>query len=177
MTSIENFLITIIGRDQVGVVSEVTGYLFDIGANVADSSYAVLGEGFELSAVVTFVSAVDISEIEAGLGELPTLSGARINIVPFDFDTTRGETATISHVVEITGGDRPGLIARISEVLVHYDANIVRMSSKRTIDEQGEAHYRTRFAICADADRLDALSAALSNTAGSLRLNCDLETI
>lgn len=177
MTNLDNFLITIIGRDQVGVISEVSGYLFDIGANIADSSYAVLGEGFELSAVATFVSAIDTSEIEEGLAGLATLNGARIAIVPFDFDTKRSETATISHTVEITGGDRPGLVARISEVLVEYDANIVRMSSKRNVDDQGEAHYRTRFAICAAEDRLDALSAALANTAGSLRLNCTIEAV
>ncbi len=177
MANVENFLISIVGRDQVGVVSEVTSYLFDTGANVADSSYAVLGEGFELSAVVTFGAASDTTEIEIGLSELATLVGARIAIVPFDFDTTRGETATISHTVEITGGDRPGLIARVSEVLMEYGANIVRMSSKRSVDEQGTAHYRTRFAICAPKGRVEALSAALSNTAGSLRLNCDVEPV
>ncbi len=177
MTNEENFLVSIIGRDRVGVVSEVTGYLFDIGANVADSSYAVLGEGFEFTAVVTFSSVTDTREIETGLSNLSALAGARIAIAPFDFDTTRGETATISHTIEITGGDRPGLIARVSEVLMEYGANIVRMSSKRSVDERGIAHYRTRFAVCADKDRVDALSAALSNTAGSLRLNCDVEAV
>jgi len=177
MTNLENFLISIVGRDQIGVVSEVTSYLFDIGANVADSSYAVLGEGFELTAVVTFGVDAEMREIEAGLSELAALAGARIAIVPFGFDTTRGETATISHTVEITGGDRPGLIARVSEVLVEYEANIVRMSSKRSVDEQGAAHYRTRFAISTPEGRVDALSAALFNTAGSLRLNCKVEPV
>lgn len=177
MANVENFLISIVGRDQVGVISEVTSYLFDIGANLADSSYAVLGEGFEFSTIVAFASAIDTVDIEAGLSGLPTLAAARIAIVPFDFETTRGETATISHTVEITGGDRPGLIARVSEVLMEYGANIVRMSSKRSVDEQGGAHYRTRFAICAPTDRAETLIAALSNTAGSLRLNCDVEPV
>jgi len=177
MANDENFLISIVGRDQVGVVSEVSGYLFDIGANLADTSYAVLGEGFEFSGVVVFAAPIDITEIEAGLKGLPTLAAARISIVPFVFDTTRGETATISHTIEITGGDRPGLVARMSEVLMDYDANIVRMSSKRAVDKQGVAHYRTRFAVSVPDDRADTLAAALSNTAGSLRLNCDMEPV
>lgn len=177
MTKLDNFLITIIGRDKVGVISEVTSYLFDIGANVADSSYAVLGEGFEFSAVATFASHIDTAETEEGLAGLPSLKGARIAIAPFDFDTTRSEAATISHTVEITGGDRPGLIAGISEVLGDYGANIVRMSSKRHVDREGVAHYRTRFAISFDDARIDALSSALANTAGSLRLNCEVEAV
>lgn len=177
MAKTENFLVSIVGRDQVGIVSDVTGYLFDVGANIADSSYAVLGEGFEFSAVTTFVGGPTTDEISSGLAGLEALAGARITVLPFDFDTARAETATISHTVEITGGDRPGLIARVSEVLMDYDANIVRMSSKRHVDDEGGAHYRTRFAICAAQDRLQAMEAALYNTAGSLRLECRIEAV
>lgn len=172
-----NFLISIIGRDKVGIVSDVSAYLFDIGANLGDSSYAVLGEGFEFSCVATFGSQTGAGEVEAGLKGLEILEGARISVEPFGFDVTRGDTARITHTVEITGGDRPGLIARISEVLMDYDANIVRMSSKRSVDAEGAAHYRTRFAINADGARAEALSSALVNTAGSLRLDCTVEPV
>lgn len=177
MAETENFMISIIGKDQVGVISDVTGYLFDIGANLADSSFAVLGEGFEFSAVATFSSGANVAEIQSGLSGLDILSGARITVALFDFETTRAETAKITHTIEITGGDRPGLIARISEVLMDFEANIVRMSSKRNVDAGGAAHYRTRFAICAPADRVRHLSAALYNTAGSLRLDCRMEPV
>ncbi|WP_262696403.1 glycine cleavage system protein R [Kordiimonas aquimaris] len=177
MVSSGNFLISIIGRDNVGIVSGVSGYLFDIGANLADGSYAVLGEGFEFSCIASFHEKIDLTEVQSGLNALETLEDARITITPFSFGAARGLSAEISHVVEITGGDRPGLIARMSEVLVEYDANIVRMSSKRLIDEEGEAHYSTRFAINADQSRFEALSAALVNTAGSLRLECNIEVV
>lgn len=177
MSSAGNFLITIIGRDRVGIVSEVSSYLFDIGANLADGSYAVLGQGFEFSCVATFDQDTDTTDVHAGLSALSGLGDARITITPFAFDIDRGDTAQISHVVEITGGDRPGLIARMSEVLVDYDANIVRMSSKRAVDDSGEASYRTRFAINAEKTRFEAMSAALYNTAGSLRLECSIEDV
>lgn len=177
MAQQENYLISIVGKDSVGVISAVSSYLFDIGANLADSSYAVLGEGFEFSAIAAFGAVEDTGEIAAGLSELELLAGARIEVSPFDFATARGETATISHTVEITGGDRPGLVARISEVLVDYDANIVRMSSKRHVDADGEAHYRTRFAINVSDERKPALEAALVNTAGSLRLVCTVDPV
>ncbi len=177
MAETENFLISIVGRDRVGVISDVTGYLFDIGANLADSSYAVLGEGFEFSAVATFPPAFDPGEGQAGLAALDSLNGARITIEPFDFEPTRGETARITHTVEITGGDRPGLVARISEVLGDYDANIVRMSSKRAVSADGVAHYRTRFAIYVAEDREEMMSSALFNTAGSMRLDLIVEPV
>ena len=67
-------------------------------------------------------------------------------------------------------------MARISDVLVEYGANIVRMSSKRTAVDSG-FDYRTRFAINLGKGRFAALEAALYNTAGSLRLNCGVEAI
>jgi len=165
------YLISIVGRDQVGVVSAVTGYLFEIGASLADSAYAVLGEGFEFSCVAEFENNMPQPEIEEGLACIDLLAEARITVSKFPFQLLRSETSQITHVVEISGGDRPGLIAGISEVLVEYGANIVRMSSYRTATAVGY-DYRTRFAVNISGARFDALENALSNTAGSLRLTC-----
>ncbi|NVJ97597.1 MAG: ACT domain-containing protein [Alphaproteobacteria bacterium] len=172
-----SFLVSIIGKDQTGVVSAVTGYLFEIGANLADSSFAVLGKAFEFSCVATFSAATGQEELQKGLEALELLADARITVSQFDYELERADTGEITHIVEITGGDRPGLVARISEVLVDYQANIVRMSSRRVPLEGGGFDYRTRFAINLSAGRQSALEAALYNTAGSLRLDCKVEAI
>jgi len=172
-----SFLISIVGRDQTGVVSAVTGYLFEIGANLADSSFAVLGEAFEFSCVATFGSDISREDVETGLAELEQLSGARITVSAFQYDLMRGAGGEITHLVEIKGGDRPGLVAGISEVLMAYDANIVRMSSRRVPLDDGALDYRTRFAVNVPEGRAAALEAALYNTAGSLRLECSLEAV
>lgn len=169
----ETFLLSIIGKDQVGVVSAVTNYLFETGANLADCAYAVLGEGFEFSCVAEFPAGADAEEIEGGLAACRLLHGARISASRFPFELLSSEAGTITHTVEISGGDRPGLVARISEVLVDYGANIVRMSSRRSAADSGGHDYRTRFAINAK-EPVKSLEAALYNTAGSLRLECKL---
>jgi len=172
----DTFLVSIIGRDRAGVVSEVTNYLFETGANLADCAYAVLGEGFEFSCVAEFPAGATCDEIETGLKDKELLAEARITVSKFPFELLRGDAGNITHVVEISGGDRPGLVARISEVLVNYDANIVRMSSRRISAVDGGFDYRTRFAINA-SEPITALEAALYNTAGSLRLECQVETV
>jgi len=171
----DSFLISIAGRDQVGVVSAVTGYLFEVGANLADSAFAVLGEGFEFSCVAEFNLDVSAKEVQAGLTGLAALEQARVSVSRFPFDLMRGESGKVTHIVEFSGGDRPGLVARVSEVLVEYGANIVRMSSRRIATDNG-FDYRTRFAVNVGVDRIAALENALSNTAGSMRLNCKVET-
>lgn len=176
MTQQEKFLISVIGLDTVGVVSAVTNYLFEAGANLADSSFAVLGEGFEFSCVAEFGALLSQEEVSAGLGAIDLLQDAKISVTRFPFELLRGETGQITHLVEITGGDRPGLVARISEVLVEYGANIVRMSSRRISSVDG-FDYRTRFAVNVIGAREDALENALSNTAGSMRLLCSMKPV
>lgn len=171
------FLISIKGRDKVGVISSVSSCLFDTGANLADASFSVLGQGFEFSAVAEFEEGISLDDVRSSLADLPLLAGARIEILPFGFSSARDDNATITHVVEITGGDRPGLVAGISETLMDYEANIVRMSSKTGLGSDGGTQYRTRFAINVASDRFDALSSAVFNTAGSMRLECRIETV
>ena len=170
------YLITIMGKDRVGVVSAVSNCLFDTGANLADSTFAVLGEGFEFSCVAEFEAKPEIQELESELGVIDVLDGATVSVREFPFQLLRGETGKITHTVEITGGDRPGLVARMSDVLVEYGANIVRMSSHRTVVDGG-FEYRTRFAVNTERGRLEALENALSNTAGSLRLECSVKSV
>ncbi|MBV1900680.1 MAG: hypothetical protein KUG56_03300 [Kordiimonadaceae bacterium] len=170
----DTYLLSITGKDRVGVVSAVTGYLFETGANLADCSYAVLGEGFEFSCVAEFSAGCQTDEIEAGLHSINLLEGARITVSSFPFELLRGQGGEITHVVEVTGGDQPGLVSRLSDVLVEYNANIVRMSSRR-VSIEGGFDYRTRIATNIPADRFVALEAALYNTAGSLGLACKLK--
>ncbi len=171
------FLISVTGKDRVGVVSAVTNYLFETGANLADCAYAVLGEGFEFTCVAEFSAGTTREEIETGVAAIELLEGARITVSRFPFEVSRGETSEITHVVEVKGGDRPGLVAQLSEVLVDYDANIVRMSSRRTVIEGQRYDYRTRFAVNISPERFTALEAALYNTAGSLRLECQVTEV
>lgn len=43
--------VSMTGPDRVGLISAVTARLFDLGANLADTNFAVLGTGFEFNAV------------------------------------------------------------------------------------------------------------------------------
>ena len=170
-------LISVVGRDRVGVVSAVSAYLFEAGANLADCAYTVLGQGFEFSAVADFATPTSTEEINEGLAALAVLDGATVAVTRFPFDPLRAESGAATHMIEVTGGDRPGLLARISELLVDYDANIVWMNSRRVATGRDSFDYRTRFAVHVRPERAVALESALYNSAGSLRLLCSMEPV
>ena len=81
------------------------------------------------------------------------------------------EQAHITHRIEITGKDSPGLIARLSEVFLQFGANIVRLNSER-LPGAGHAHYMLRMAVFIPEGKAATCLATVANTAAQLALTC-----
>lgn len=179
MSTPENYLvlITITGPDQVGLISAITGRLFEMGGNLNDTSFAVLGTGFEFSAVCDIPGEVIPEQIEASLKPLDGLSGATVRVEPFGLGGEQAENARITHRIEISGGDRPGLIARLSEAFLDYGANVVRMNSVRVPGAGGRATYITRFSAYIPEGRETSCLAAIGNTAQQLQCEASWEKV
>ncbi|MDA8229981.1 MAG: ACT domain-containing protein [Magnetospirillum sp.] len=164
-------VIAIFCPDQTGLVAAITGRLFEIGANLGDSSFSMLGSGAEFTSVCDIPDGIGPAEIQADLAALPELARAQVSVRPFELDAAHGPSGRVTHRIVVSGGDRPGLIARLSEVFGQFRANIVRMEAQR-IPEQGL--YITRFAV-AIPERAEACLATVANTAGELNLSCHAE--
>ncbi len=166
-------LVSIFCSDRTGLVAAITGRLFDLGANLGDTSFAMLGSGAEFTSVCDLPDSVTPEEVEADLGRLAALAGARISVRSFDLDSSHGPAGTITHRVVVSGGDRPGLVARLSEVFGEFQANIVRMDAQR-LPEQGI--YVTRFSVSIPA-RAEACLTTIANTAEEMNLACSVEAV
>jgi glycine cleavage system transcriptional repressor len=163
-------LISIVSPDQVGLIAAVAGRLYDAGANLADTSFAVLGRACEFSCLAELPAGISLEYIERELADLPVLAQAEVKVAKFRFTPDRSDRASVTHIIEVDGGDRPGLIARLSEVLMNYDANVVRMNSTRLQQADGSNRYVTTFEVSIPALRVDGCLSAVHNTAGQLNL-------
>ncbi len=123
-------LISLICEDRPGLIAAVTGRLYDIGVNLADTTFAILGGGAEFTLVAKLPERLTLADLERELDELPELSDAKLTVTPFSYRESHDEKARITHRIEITGDDSPGLIARLSEAFRAFGANIVRLNSE-----------------------------------------------
>jgi glycine cleavage system transcriptional repressor len=164
-----SLLISIFGPDRTGLVSSITGSLFNLGVNFGDTTFAVLGGGAEFTTVCD--SPVSQQEIEAHLRALPELDGADIKVSQFDLSKIHGPTAHITHQITLRGADHPGLIAQLSEVFIAFDANIVRLDAEKIPGYEGE-QYLINISVCIPKSRVDACLASITNTASSLQMHC-----
>lgn len=166
-------LISIFCPDQKGLVAGITGYLFDLGANLGDTNFAVLGGGAEFTTVCEIPISLSSDELQRELGALDDLDGAEITIQPFALDTVHGPSGQITHRITIRGGDQPGLIARLSETFIQYQSNIVRLSAE--VMQSGD--YVLRLSVNIPPDKVENCLSTVANTAEGLQLSCKSEEV
>ncbi|CAA6605326.1 conserved hypothetical protein [Rhodospirillaceae bacterium LM-1] len=161
-------LISFFAPDRTGLVAAVAGRLFELGANLGDASFAVLGTGAEMSAVCDIPESLTMDDLQAHLAALPDLQDAKLAVTPFSLDPAHGPAGRVTHRVTVAGGDRPGLVARLSEVFGDFDANIVTMNAEHVPGHKGTARYIIRFAVAIPEGRANSCLATIANTAEEL---------
>lgn len=169
-------LLTIVCPDRPGLISAVAAELFDLGVNLGDTNFAVLGEGAEFSMVLHSPQSLPAGQIEQALRALPGLEQAELRLSPFRYGTLRGETGTVTHHVTLEGDDQPGLVARLTELFMDYGANVVRMDT-RTLRKSDGPDYVIELWVWIPPERAESCLGALNNTAAALGMGCSAERL
>lgn len=169
-------LVSVLCADRTGLVAAMAGRLFELGANLGDTTFAVLGAAAEFTSVCDLPDDVPGAEVQAALAALPEIAGGKVTVEPFRLPALHGPSGRITHRIVISGGDRPGLLARLSEVFLQFHANIVELNAERVPD--GRAYrYDTRFAVSIPAEAAASCLATVANTAGEMALSCRVEAV
>lgn len=171
----QTILVTLFCPDRTGLIAALAGCLFDMGANLGDSTFAVLGEGAEWTAICDVPDDVSIDDVRTALTALPETAGGRLTVEAFGLQTVQGPSAKITHRLTLSGGDRPGLVARLAEVFVQYRANVVRLNSQRLPDDAGGSLYIVRVDLNVPDTTEASCLATVVNTAGEMGMTCAWE--
>ena len=168
---VTNALISITGPDGVGLVSAITGDLFDLGISLGDTTFSILGAASKFTAVCKLPDGLSLKDVETSMAALDELQNAEISVSKFELSPEHDETGMITHRITLRGDDQPGLIARLSEVFIEFKANIVRLNSCRVAGPDG-SDYEIRFGVWIPAERVKSCLATVANTAASLGMHC-----
>ncbi|MFP6710444.1 MAG: amino acid-binding protein [Rhodospirillales bacterium] len=165
-------LVSVFCPDRTGLIAAIAGRMFDLGANLGDTTFAVLGSGAEFTSITELPDAIENETLAAELASVPELAEAKITVTDFELDPIQDQAGKITHRITVRGGDQPGLIARLSELFIEYKANIVRLSSEKTPD----GNYILRISVSIPEGSAESCLATVANTAEGLQLSCDVET-
>lgn len=171
----ENALISYIGPDRSGLIAKVSGRLFELGGDLGDVTFAALGDAAEMTLLCEVPKDMTIDKLQSELRSLPEVQAGEIKVTPFQMKSMSGPSSRITHRIILSGGDRPGLVAKITKILDEHGANVVRMNAERLMGASGK-QYISRFAISLREERAPACLASIVSLAGELKLTFRYET-
>jgi glycine cleavage system transcriptional repressor len=171
----DNALISYIGPDRAGLISKVTGRLFDLGGSLGDITFAALGRGAEMTLLYELPKGLTLDALRKELSALPEVQDGEFKVSEFALKTAAGPTSRITHRVILSGGDRPGLIAKTIRILDEHGARVVRMNAEKLIGSTGD-QYIARFAISVRHERAPACLSGIVALAGELGMTFRYET-
>lgn len=120
--------VTVVGSDRPGIVAGVTRVLYEHGCNLQDASSTILSGQFSMMLIVSFPPDRDMAELERDLHGAAADTGVSVALRPVRESAATAGRST--HQVTVYGGDKPGIVFRVSELLSSHGVNITDLSSR-----------------------------------------------
>jgi glycine cleavage system regulatory protein len=154
-------VLTLIGRDQPGLVRTVATAIAEHGGNWLESRMCRLGG--EFAGIVRLE--VDASRADGLAAALRGLAGLRVDVTREADGSAAGEARNLA-ALDLVGSDRPGILREVSAVLATHGLNVEDLASERVDAPMG-------------GGKLFQLRAVVSVPAGVelTRVRGDLETL
>lgn len=119
------YMLTLIGEDKPGIVAAITRALFDFGLNLGETSMLRLGGNFTVMMMVSGDHGE--AELRERLKPVIEAQGMRLHIDPIRAHLHEHMLPNIQ--VTVSGADRAGIVAQVTEALVASGFNILDLES------------------------------------------------
>ena len=128
-----SFFLSISSRDRIGIVSQVSSAISELGGDIADLRQSVLRGHFTMILLASFPSTVTQRQIQRRLNAL-NVAGVpplQVSILPAD-DVPDSDAESIlenAYVLTASGKDRIGFVATVSAFCARNGINILDLST------------------------------------------------
>jgi len=133
------YMLTVIGKDRLGIVSHVTAALYDGGCNLGEATMARLGGNFTIMLMVQFDGSRQalLQQIEPVVQSLDL--HAHVNSISAELHHHLLPDVRIS----VYGADRAGIVAQVTTALTEAGLNILDLESDVAGSEQEPIYIMT----------------------------------
>lgn len=118
-------MLTVVGRDRPGIVSRVTGALYQGGCNLGEASMIRLGDAFTIMLMVG--SAASSDEVAALVAPVAAELDLRCHVDAIEGALHRHHEPDVR--ISVYGADRAGIVADVTGALADAGLDIVDLSS------------------------------------------------
>mmetsp|Transcript_8356 Transcript_8356/g.15185 ORF Transcript_8356/g.15185 Transcript_8356/m.15185 type:complete len:214 (+) Transcript_8356:48-689(+) len=176
----QQLIINAVGQDRLGIVSDMTKEVIDVGGNVGESQAAKLGKHFSLMMLVE-VPGDKVDALQQNLSKMKDLT-ATVCLT----DDSSDEPKVPSHPaigyrgqLTLEGADNPGIVHKVTKILSTNGLNIDKLSTSDELAPGGStvlfrmkgiAHAYKPLASGFDVGKIKQELTELGDA-----LNCDID--
>ncbi len=134
MTSEKNyFAVFVLGRDSIGIVSDVTKALFELGANINDSSHTIIGNEFAMLLLISTSNACTEEKILETFKHVSNNKKLTVHTHRLKEEDIHRKTSDPGQlcVIHLYGADKPGIVYQVTNLLAKNKVNITDLSTRR----------------------------------------------
>jgi glycine cleavage system transcriptional repressor len=130
MRAMKQFLVlSAVGRDRPGIVSEVSKLILEHGGNMEDSRMAVLGGDFALIVLVSGPSDA-VGNLQRNFPDFARQRGLTGSAHETSGPQARVDRGFVPFDVRAVGLDHEGIVHRIAQALLDLGANVISMDTE-----------------------------------------------
>ena len=172
-----HYALTIIGRDRPGIVTEVTGILFQLGCNIADSSSTLLGGQYAMIQIISHPTIDSTEQLAAAFAPLEAtgLSAFVRRIEPQKLQ--RHEIGGEIYMISVYGSDKPGIVYRVAKELSDRQVNITDLNTKLVGSEERPVYVMMLEAVLPESIDEAELTRVLMALQGELKVDITIRSI
>ena len=125
--------VTITGRDKPGIISALTGAIFESGGNLEDASMTILEGEFAMILLACLKDVSSCVRLCKKLNVLERTMGLTISTRELKRRLIRGHkgaAGTKPWIISVSGKDRAGIVYRVSKLLARNRINITDLNSR-----------------------------------------------
>lgn len=135
-----NFGISVVGRDEPGIIAAISKVLYTLDCNLADASMSVLSGNFAMVLIAQAPDGLELSrlqhEVALATKRFDVLVSARRLSKPFDQAQSNvralSPTGAERALVTLYGADRPGIVQGATSVIANTCSNVVDLRTQQT---------------------------------------------
>ncbi|MCX5777998.1 MAG: ACT domain-containing protein [Elusimicrobia bacterium] len=126
-----NLAVSIIGKDQTGIVAEISKALFETGCNIEDSAMTLLRSEFAMILIISIPAAMRqsavIDRLTAAAGKMKLSCFIRpLKNAEHTVEKQKGKPWVLS----VYGADKPGIVHAVTALLAKQNINITNVQTK-----------------------------------------------
>lgn len=126
-----HYAISVIGKDRPGIVAGIAEVLFRLGCNIADSSCTMLAGEFAMILIVSHPEPFSNNDLHDQLKQVGDQLGMSVSVrTLMPEETVRQETCDDICLITVYGGDKPGIVYRVTRELAKRGVNIMDLTTK-----------------------------------------------